>query len=54
MDYIEGMEESNVIGIQDITEIGNIAAALKENGFQEEEIEKICFQNAVDFMKSYL
>ncbi|MEE0384675.1 dipeptidase [Amedibacillus dolichus] len=54
MDYIEGMEESNVIGIKDITEIGNIAAALKENGFQEEEIEKICFQNAVDFMKSYL
>lgn len=54
MDYIEGMEESNVTGIKDITEIGNIAAALKENGFQEEEIEKICFQNAVDFMKSYL
>ena len=54
MDYIEGMEESNVIGIKDITEIGNIAAALKENGFREEEIEKICFQNAVDFMKSYL
>lgn len=54
MDYIERMEESNVIGIKDITEIGNIAAALKENGFQEEEIEKICFQNAVDFMKSYL
>lgn len=47
MDYIEGMEESNVIGIKDITEIGNIANALKENGFDEEENEKICFQNAV-------
>ena len=54
MDYIEGMEDSNVIGIKDITEIGNIAVELRENGFSEEEIESICFQNAVDFMKSYL
>ncbi len=54
MDYIEGMEESNVIGIKDITEIGNIEIALRENGFHEDEIKKICFQNAADFMKSYL
>ena len=54
MDYIEGMEESNVIGIKDITEIGNIAIALDKNGFTKEEIRKICYENAYKFMKDYL
>lgn len=54
MDYMEGMEDSNVVGMKDITQIGAIATALKENNFTEEEIEKICYKNATQFMESYL
>ena len=54
MDYMPGLEDSNVVGMKDITEIENIAMALKERGFREEEIEAICFKNAYQFMKAYL
>ena len=46
MDYIPGMEDSNVIGMKDITQIQNIATALQEHGFAQQEIEDICFNNA--------
>ena len=54
MDYIPGMEDSNVVGMKDITEIQNIALKLKENEFTDEEIKAICFNNANSFMKNYL
>lgn len=54
MDYIDGMEDSNVIGMKDITEINNIAKQLKLHHFTEDEIHKICYQNAYDFMKPFL
>lgn len=54
MDYIEGMEDSNVVGMKDITQIQNIADALKHHSFTSEEIEKICYRNAYDFMQKYL
>ncbi|MDB7984636.1 dipeptidase [Faecalicoccus pleomorphus] len=54
MDYIEGMEDSNVVGMKDITKIQNIADALKHYSFTPEEIEKICYRNAYDFMQKYL
>ena len=54
MDYIPGMEDSNVIGMKDITKIQNIAHALMEHGLTEEETEKICFQNAYHFMQQYI
>lgn len=54
MDYMEGMEESNVIGMKDITEISNIADALIQHGFTQSETEDICFNNAYNFMKEYL
>ena len=54
MDYIPGMEDSNVIGMKDITQIQNIATALQEHGFAQQEIEDICFNNAYNFMKNYI
>ena len=54
MDYIEGMEDSNVVGMKDITEINHIAQALLEHGFTNEEVEKICYKNAYNFMQNYL
>lgn len=54
MDYMAGMEDSNVIGMKDITQIQNIADALKHHSFTSEEIEKICYKNAYEFMQKYL
>ena len=54
MDYIPGMEDSNVVGMKDITEIQNIALKLKKNEFTNEEINAICFNNAYSFMQNYL
>ena len=54
MDYIPGMEDSNVVGMKDITEIQNIALKLKKNEFTDEEINAICFNNAYSFMQNYL
>lgn len=54
MDYIEGMEESNVVGMRDITQIAHIADALAKHGFTKTEITRICYQNAKDFMANYL
>ena len=54
MDYIPGMEDSNVVGMKNITEIQNIALKLKENEFTDEEINAICFNNAYSFMQNYL
>ena len=54
MDYMEGMEDSNVVGMKDITEIDHIAIALKEHDFSDEDIAKITFNNAYNFMQSYL
>lgn len=54
MDYMEGMEDSNVIGMKDITQIQNIVDALKHHSFTPEEIERIYYKNAYDFMQKYL
>lgn len=54
MDYIEGMEDSNVIGMKNITEIGNIADELKKDGWSSHEIKAVCYDNAYQFMKQYL
>ena len=54
MDYMPGMEDSNVVGMKDITEIQNIALKLKENEFTDEEINAICFNNSYSFMQNYL
>ncbi|WP_305152118.1 dipeptidase [uncultured Dubosiella sp.] len=54
MDYIPGMEESNVVGMKDITDIQNIAVRLIQHGFLKSEVEQICFKNSFDFMKYYL
>lgn len=54
MDYMEGMEESNVVGMKDITEINNIATGLLNHGFSQEEVQMICHDNAYNFMQSYI
>lgn len=54
MDYIEGMEDSNVEGMRDITQIEAIARGLADKGLKEDEIAAICHDNARRFMEGYL
>lgn len=54
MDYMEGMEDSNVEGMRDITQIGAIARGLEDKGLGEAEVRAICHDNARRFMEAYL
>ena len=54
MDYMEGMEDSNVVNMKDISQIDRIASGLERRGCNEQEIEAICFSNAYNYMQPYL
>lgn len=41
-------------GLEDISQLGNLAAAMKSAGFSDEQIQKVFFLNAYNFMKNNL
>lgn len=54
MDYMDGMEDSNVVNMKDISQIHKIAQGLQVRGWSDNEISDVCFNNAYNYMQSYL
>lgn len=54
MDYLEGWENSMAEGMEDASKAQNFVEALKKVGFNETEIEMICFKNTYNFLKNNL
>lgn len=55
-DFMDYMDDPTcmVKGLEGVSEIQNLASALKVHGYNSEEVESICYKNAHEFMKNYL
>ena len=45
----EGEEADGLLGLHDVTELGNVKNALKKRGYSENEIEMVTYKNFIDF-----
>ncbi|MFC2294956.1 MAG: dipeptidase [Leptotrichia hongkongensis] len=45
----EGEEPDGLLGLHDVTELGNVKNALKKRGYSENEIEMVTYKNFIDF-----
>lgn len=54
MDDYDGAMETMLIDLKEPSSAQLLIAELRKQGFQESEIEKIAYQNALDYLKRYL
>lgn len=54
MDFFEEHEQSTIQDLADASMGQNFVKALKEVGFNDEELEKICFKNVIERFYAYL